>query len=329
MVNRLLFILFILLTTVSCRHKKLGEEISRSGDMPVKVVINWSNPAIQRSSMRINLFAQTTGIADYGRDELPADGVKYIYLKGGANYRPFCYDYNASGIYFRNEQNMETFEAYFSGMSRATYNNYASPAKNEATYSAPTGSEFYVHSWTETFDVEAESEEEQVLLFEPKNVLRHFTYRINNILGRENIKDIRGAASGMASVFIFHTGKATEVRSTMLFGNIQVKFDSERNYGYLEGEFYTFGPMEPYENWFTIELTSNSNKYFSASWDISGQVGETMENRDAKLARDGYDLLLWNNPDVGIPEIDPGEEGPGSGFEIGIGEWGDEVIIKL
>lgn len=330
MVNKLFLILLAALTALSCQHKELSEENPcGTGDQPIKVVVNWDKPTEQARFMRINLFSQTNGAADYGRDEVSAEGVKYIYLDRGVSYRPYCYDYNASGIYFRYEQNMESFEAYFSGMSRATYNTYASPARNEATYSAPSGGAFYVHAWTETFDVAANSQQEQVLDFYPKNILRQFTYRINNITGQGNIKDIRGAASGMAAVFIFHINKPTDVRSTMLFGGVRVGYDDLNEYGYIEGEFYTFGPMEPYENWLTIELYSSAGKYYSASWKVSAQIGESMADREAKLARDGYDILIVNDTDTDIPEIDPGEGGSGSGFEIGVGEWGDEVIVEL
>lgn len=328
MVNRLLLLLLAALAAVSCRHKELSDvDPCDAGDTSIKVVVNWDDPSKQSRPMRINLFSQTSGVADYGRDEVPVSGVKYISLVGGTSYRPFCYDYNSSSIYFRNEQDMHGFEAYFSGMSRATYDKYANPVKGESTFSAPSNGEFYVDAWTSTFDVNTTGQQ-QVLNFYPKNILRQFTYRVNNIVGWENIKDIRGAASGMSAVFIFSTNQPTSVRSTMLFGDVNVDYDNVNKYGYLEGEFYTFGPMAPYENWFTIELYSTASKYYSASWNVSVQIGESMTDRPAKLARDGYDILIENDLSTDIPAIDPGQ-GSGSGFDIGVGDWADEVIVEL
>lgn len=343
MVNKRLYSLFMILLAlmplISCTHKELGEEDPcEVGDNPIKVVVEWDDPVTQARTMRINLFSQTEGVNDYGRDEVPASGVKYIYLNSGASYRPYCYDYNASNIYFRNEQDMETFEAYFAGLTRATYEKYASsPVKNEPTVNAPNGGEFYMHAWTDNFDVLINSKEEQVLPFRPKNILRQFTYRVNKISGTENIKEARGACSGMAAVYFFHTNEPTDVRSTMLFGDVTVGYDDEKGYGYLEGEFYTFGPKAPYENWFTMELYSKTNSYYTSSWNVSDQVQESMEDRPAKLARDGYDILIDNDPGDGIPNIDPGDptdpSNPGGsgngGFVIGVGEWGDEVVIEL
>lgn len=346
MMNKLFYNLLLLIgavvSLVSCTHKELSEDdLCDLGDFPIKVVVEWDDPATQARSMRINLFSQTEGVNDYGRDEVPPPGVKYIYLHSGASYRPYCYDYNASNIYFRNEQDMVAFEAYFAGLSRATYEKYVSvPTKGESTVNAPDGGEFYMHAWTGNFDVKVNSQEEQILPFQPKNILRQFTYRVNRIGGWENIKDARGACSGMAAIYLFYTNEPTDLRSTMLFGNVKVGYDSENEYGYLEGEFYTFGPKEPYENWFTMELYSKKNTYYTASWNVSDQVQESMDDRPAKLARDGYDILIDNNPDDGIPDIDPTDptdptdpsnpEYPGNGgFIIGVGDWGDEVIIEL
>ncbi|MDH6357863.1 DUF5119 domain-containing protein [Parabacteroides sp. PF5-9] len=340
MKRNLLLTLLLAWVALSCQHKDLGEDLcgGNVGDKSIKVVINWDEPNTQARTMRINLFSQTPGVGDYGRDNVTTSGEKYINLDEGVDYRPFCYDYNASNIYFRNETEMDAFEAYFSGATRATYNKYAAPVINEKTVNSPVGSEFYVHAWEENFSTYfTNNEKELVLNFYPKNILRQFTYRVNKIIGSEYVKDARGAASGMAAVYIFHTNNSTDTRSTMLFSNVKVGYDEKKGYGYLEGEFYTFAPRAPYENWFTMEVYSKSSAYYNASWNVSGQIQESMTDRPAKLARDGYDILIENDPNSdesggGIPEIDPGnpgEGGSGSGFEIGVGEWGDEVIVEL
>ncbi|MDH6304949.1 hypothetical protein M2459_001686 [Parabacteroides sp. PF5-5] len=343
MKSKLLLLLFFILAAVSCEHKELGED-NCGGDKAIKVVIHWDDPDTQACSMRINLFSQTSGVTDYGRDNVPSEGVKYIYLNEGTCHRPFCYDYNASDIYFRNELEMEAFEAYFSGASRATYDTYATPVAEETTVSAPSGTAFYAHAWENTFDVIfANGEDEITLDFYPQNILRQFTYRINNVKGVDNIRDSRGAISGMAAAFNFSTNSSTDVRSTLLFGNVRTGHDIEKGYGFIEGEFYTFAPLAPYQNRFTMELYSTASKYYNSYWNVSDQVEESMTDRPAKLARDGYDILIDNNPDGngndgdnggGLPEVDPTDpnnpgSGSGNGFEIGVGDWGDEVIVEL
>lgn len=203
--------------------------------------------------------------------------------------------------------------------------------EGEKTIEDP-GGDFFVHSWQETFDVILckDCGDLLILNFYPKNILRQFTYRINNISGAKNIGEARGAISGMAATYFFHTNELTTERSTVLFENSKVGID-ERGIGYIEGEFYTFGPVFPCSNRFTIEILANKNEYYTAYWDVSGQVSESMADREAKLARDGYDILIDNDINTDIPDIkDPGENpgGNGSGFEVNVDEW-DNVDVFL
>lgn len=326
--KKILSLLFLIFLVISCENKNLCEDGScGKGNVAIKVVVNWENTADARA-MRMNIFSMATDVADYGRDNIPVSGEKMINLVDGASYLPFCYDYYASNIYFRDETILEAFEAYCPEISRATYNTLATPVEGEATVIDPAG-DFYVHSWQETFDVLFCGECDETLLilnFYPENKLRRFTYRVNNIRGAQYVEDARGAISGMAATYFFYSDKITGERSTVLFENTTTGTD-KNGVGYVEGSFCTFGPVYPYQNRFTIELLSGTN-YYTSYWDVSGQINESMTDRAAKLARDGYDILIENTK---IPEIpDPGGGGgeSGSGFEIGVGEW-DNIEIYL
>lgn len=327
--KRLLFILLLLSAfTGACRNKDLADECPCGNEaFRVKVAVNWEDAALGRA-MRMNLFSKTPGVEDYGRDAIPASGERSITLVENASYLPLCYDYYASGIYFRDETTLESFEAYCPAASRATYNTLAVPVEGEATVSDP-GGDFYAHAWQETFDVVFCGECEDNLLimdFYPVNKLRKFTYRVNNIQGAQHLQQARGAISGMAASYFFHTDEPASERSTILFENAVIGTGHD-GAGYVEGSFRTFGPIDPYRNRFTIELLSGNN-YYTAYWDVSGQIGESMADREAKLARDGYDILISNTTIPEIPDPGGGGSGSGSGFEIGVGEW-DNVEIFL
>ncbi|NDV82845.1 DUF5119 domain-containing protein [Bacteroides sp. 51] len=325
------YLLLLMLITVSCKNKDLCEDdvCVGGGDKRIKVVVNWENPAEETRAMRMNIFSTTDGVTDYGRDNIPVGGEKYITLTEGASYRPYCYDYY-SNIQFRDETTIGSFQAYLVEASRATYNELASPVEGERTVNDP-GGDFYVHSWVEDFDVVFKEDPTLVLNFYPKNILRQFTYRINGIEGAQYISHARGATSGMAATYYFYTDKLATERSTILFDNSVVGTISGTNTGYIEGEFYTFDPVFPYKNRFTIEIFSKASKYYTAYWDdVSEQIAESMADREAKLARDGYDILIENDINTKIPEIpDPGgDSGSNGGFEIDVGEW-DNVDIYL
>lgn len=328
MKNKLLLLL-LLFAAVSCKNKELSDEDPCIiGDFDVRVVVNWEEPTNARV-MRMNIFSLTPGETDFGRMPIPAIGEMMIKLTYGSSHIPLCYDYNAN-VSFRNETTLEEFQANCPVATRSTYNTLATPVSGEPTVSDP-GGDFYVHSWLDPFEVvlctDCGTDDEVILNFYPENKLRKFTYRINNVIGTEYLSSARGAISGMAAAYFFHTDELATERSTILFE--KATYGTDRNgTGYIEGSFYAFGPVSPYQNRFTIEALSG-NTYYTAYWDVSGQITETMADREAKLARDGYDILIQNDPDTDLPEIEEPEGGTsGSGFEIGVGEW-DNVDIYL
>lgn len=329
--KNILLLLLLLFAATSCKNKELSEDdFCLKGNFSVKVVVNWEDPSSARA-MRMNLFSLTPGEPDFGRDNISAAGEKTITLTYGSSHIPLCYDYNAA-VDFRNEIILESFQASCREATRSTYNSLATPVSGEPTVSDPGGA-FFVHSWLDPFDVElctdCGTDDEIILNFYPKNKMYRFTYRINNVVGAEYLSSARGAASGMAATYFFSTDQLSTDRTTVLFEN--ATYGTDRNgVGYIEGSFYTFGPVAPYQNRFTIEVLAGSTDYNTAYWDVSEQITETMTNREAKLARDGYDILIQNDPDTKLPEIKEPEGGgtSGSGFEIGVGEW-DNVDIYL
>ncbi|NDV65609.1 DUF5119 domain-containing protein [Bacteroides sp. 224] len=321
--------LLLVVATASCRNKELSLEDScgNPGDWRVKLVVNWEQPTDARV-MRTTLFSKQPGITHYDREHIDAGGVKYIYLPYGATYLPLVYDYYANNIYFRNETDAENIEAYCVLSRRETYEVRATPVPGEPTVGEP--SEFFFDLRKEGFEVVLPPGEDEVVLnYYPTNIMREFTFRVNNVVGAKNISSVRGAISGMAASFMMAKGVITTTPSTILFEGATA---SNEQIGYIEGRFFTFGPVEPYSNRFTIEALSKGSLYFTSYWDVSNQIAESMADREAKLARDGYDILIENNPDTHLPEI-PEPEGPdpgegGGGFEIGVGEW-DNVDIYL
>lgn len=319
----LLFILYICMG--ACKNKDLDYENNCDpNDKVVKVVINWETPDTPKRTMHFKLFSLTNGIAHYGRDEISQKGEKCIKLSEGASYLPFCYDYNASNIHFRNENDGDLFEAYCPNSTRSTYENYANKVEGEQTVASPR--DFYVDCPGENFDVVYKPESPDTLLFHfyPRNIVWQFTYCIKNIVGINNTTDTRGAISGMSSSYHFKSGEISATRCTVLFENgIRQGTNTE---GDITGSFYTFGPVMPCENRFTIEILTRADEYLTAHWNVSDQIAESMNDREAKLARDGYDILIINKGE--IPEIPNPEEKDSPGFNIEVGEW-NNVIIYL
>ncbi len=330
------FTLLLLLTTMlaawSCKNKELAAEDpcdpSVSG-WSVLVRVNWDDHERDSRHMRMSLFSQNHH-PHMDRESVDHTGLKRITVPADCHYMPVCYDYNANNIYFRNETDHGSVEAYSMSSSRSTYRSRATPVDGESTVSE--ASSFHLHAWTEeeegAFRIFGAPEDgtEHVIDFYPKDVMREFTFCIRNVIGANNISESRGAASGMAASIFLATGALNPERSTVLFEGATA---TNAEVGEITGRFYTFGPLEPYSNRFTIEVLSRGSQYYTAYWNVSDQITESMADREDKLARDGYDILIMNDPNGGLPPIiPPGGPNPGSGFDIDVDEW-DNVVIYL
>jgi hypothetical protein len=326
---RNIFDLIVLLALASsCQNKELSMEdlcAPESGHWTVLVRVNWDDHERDSRHMRMSLFSQNEH-PHVDRESIDKVGHKRVTLPVGCCYRPLCYDYYANNVYFRNETDHEAVEAYTLTATRATYSSRATPVEGETTVSEAHS--FHMDVWDGTFDIveTPDDGEELVMDFYPVDVMREFTFCIRGVIGAKNISDARGAISGMAASMYLVSGELNPQRSTVLFEDAAA---SGGDVGTITGRFYTFGPIEPYLNRFTIEVMSKSSQYFTAYWDVSGQIGESMDDRDAKLARDGYDILIDNDPNGDLPPIpDPQSPNYDSGFDIDVGEW-DNVVIHL
>lgn len=327
--KRLSILLLLVSTLCACRNKELSlEDPCYTTGWDVQVRVNWENPDDARN-MRMSLFSQND-LPHLDRENVDVSGLKTIKLPVGSHYMPVIYDYNAKNIYFRNESDYDLVEAYSNSSSRATYNSRAVPVAGEGTVSEPGNFHYHAHN----ADVEGAfritqipaADQQLTIDFYPMDVMRKFTFCIRNVLGAKNISESRGAVSGMAASIFLATGEMNPVRSTILFENASA---SDDNIGEITGSFSTFGPLTPYSNRFTIEVMSGSGQYHTAYWDVSDQIEESTNDHDAKIQRDGYDILLVNDPNTDIPPIvTPEDPDYDSGFEIGVGEW-DDVIIYL
>jgi hypothetical protein len=303
----------------------------------VKVTVHWGwdeTSQDQNRFMRMNLFSYDSEFPHYGIDPIAKDGVKFIYLPEGGSYLCLLYDYYAQDIYFRNENDMNLIEAFCLSTTRSSYSSRANPVQGEETVSEP--GVFFIDRLEEPFTVGMAANETDTLYmdFYPKNIIREFTFMVRNVAGAENISKVLGAISGMSSSYFLSTGKMSDKPSTILFENIHYVDMGEGPIDYLEGKFYTFGVTEPVNTRFTIELVSNNDTYYYGYWDVTDQIIASITGRATKLEKDGYDILIENQPDDDgglnpIPDGDGSDDGGASGgFDVGVGNW-DNIIVPL
>ena len=116
---------------------------------------------------------------------------------------------------------------------------------------------------------------------------------------------------------------------------------------WVTGRFSTFGPLNCDENRFrlTIEAFSKgSNAYYGAwgywhgQWEntVAAQIDSAMGKKgtfEEQLAwrqrNGGYDIVLYNNNRLSVPENDGGGGRTDGGFNVSVSDWGDIIDVPL
>jgi hypothetical protein len=331
----LLLSAFLSALLFSCVNKELLTD-ERLPGLTVKVAIHWDDDEISTrppQGMYLNLLSQSPAFPDYGRDvvendQFLNDEYKYIRLPYSGSFLSLCYDYYGSkNVYFANEDN-ELVEAYCVSMSRSTYNTRVDPPDDEQTVGEP--GIFYVDRVNpfEVISPTANLQDTITLSFYPQNVMQRFTFKIRNVIGAKRIADARGAMSGMSASYFIATGNLSSYASTILFGD-NVDWDWDENDeadGWITGSFYTFGRLDASNN-FTIEILTQGEHYFYHTWPVTDQMIAAINSNHARP--DGYDIIIDNDPDTGLPEIvDQGDTSSGgAGFDVTVEEWQNEKVV--
>ncbi|GHT16130.1 hypothetical protein FACS189426_24060 [Bacteroidia bacterium] len=332
----------LLLLLCSCENRELSSDDPCEDLAAIEVVIHWDgiDPADKpQQGMTVHLFAQN-GLQGYKRANLPVDGGR-MNIPRAIPYIPLCYDYYGNDyIHFRNENNLDLFEAY-SAPATGLYNAYgpnsasvraANGEAEEKTVAEPYPYNFFTVRNEELFTVLPVSGQTQYLHFYPQNVLREFTFLIRDVEGVANISSASGAISGMSSTYRMGDGVKGVEPATVLFGSRQGRVTWAGDS--ITGAFCTFGPadIEHLRNRLTVGVISAARGYYFGTWEetvreqIAGALGEhgTWEEQLAWRSRNsGYDIVLQNDGRLVIPD----EPGDGT-FIVDVGDY-DNVVVPL
>lgn len=115
---------------------------------------------------------------------------------------------------------------------------------------------------------------------------------------------------------------------------------------WVVGKFVTFGPIPTEGNRFrlAIETVSKGSNTYHGSWgywhgewedtvldQINGAMGQTRSTEEQEAWRrknGGFDIVLYNDHRLQVPEGDTGNSGStDGGFTVGVDDWGDIIDI--
>jgi hypothetical protein len=292
---------------------------------PVTVHFEWVTPDfypegfVATGTMRVNLFSRTTEFPSYGISDFTlSEGDGTLLLPVGASYRGVAYSYNADNkIYFRNENDSVNAEAYSATMTRSTYTR-AFPEERTAASLADDVT-FNVAQYPAFEVVKRPENQQDVMIYQPQNVLYTYTFEVLNVQGAEYVTDTRGALSGMSASY-FLLRNALSSQPATLFFSASVDVPGHRIYG----SFTTFGRLDMQNN-FTLEILHKSatGGILQYTWDVTPQIDEVDGNNHYL----NFHIVIDGSSDIGGPVIVPPDDGEDSGgFTADVDEWNEETI---
>ena len=176
---------------------------------------------------------------------------------------------------------------------------------------------------------------------EPKSIIK----RLDLYVHLENVPYLRsalGAIEDLAEGCYISSGTTTEnhVNHTIDTWSIVYEEDLNGNINMMKGaltaSISTFGLPQghtgnPEENKLYVKLLLVDNKtIIEQTFNIGDLIADLNEYDGTQLDENGEPIwpelhLVWPEP---LPEVEP-VNGGNSGFDVGVGEWGDEIVTEL
>jgi hypothetical protein len=305
--------------------------VKKENELVIKLQIHWDGylPPQIPQGMLINLQSLTPHYTGYGRDYVNgAAFVKYLLLPEETSHLVMAYNYyDCEKLSFFNEDK-QSIEARCPEGKRNTYEKLIKQglAPDEPLITEP---DRLLGAHLRPFEVDREKAINDTLYLNlyPDSLSREFTYCIRNLTGMSNLSanGIRISLSGMAGSYWLAQPSPAKTPSTLLIENINIK--AVAGIGDLSGAFYSFPPVEGVKQMLCVETLSKGGVYGHAFWDVSSQIAESMADREGKLKRDGYDILIYNSekelPAIPLPPKDEGSNNEDDGFKVDVGDWND------
>lgn len=152
--------------------------------------------------------------------------------------------------------------------------------------------------------------------------------------GLYNLRSVRASIDGLAEGCILYSRETTSGKVTHTIEEWEVnEFPDDIVSGYLESKLCTFGiPAghngNPAENLLSVHLLLVDNKtvldYDYPIGDILAQFNE-LDGMDGQIQKVVVELVIPER----LPDVEPAGGGASGGFDIGVDDWGDEIVTHF
>ncbi|WP_259329735.1 MULTISPECIES: DUF5119 domain-containing protein [Phocaeicola] len=297
-VFRWIWIVVLPILFASCEHKELCLEHTHSRRL--RVGFDWSRLAGhgKPEGMRV-IFFPVDGTGEPWIFDFPCGEERPIELPEN-DYGVICYNYDADGIVWENENSYAEFTA-------AT-RNVLSPDGGQAHTTPSWLCGDYIDQ-VRLKDIPAGTE--QVITLFPAGRVCRYTYEVNGIRRIERVADIRASLSDMVGALIMVGDRLPDgLSESLLFGGAVA---GEK----VCGAFYTFGCCQgsAAPNVFRLYIRNRSGKTFVLEQDVSEQI------HSVPVSGHVGDVHIVINLDFEVP--DDSGDGGNTGFDVDVDDWAD------
>lgn len=318
--GKILLVLSMILL-IGCRKDLCDLPHPHPHSRQITIAIDWKNAydSIVPESVGVLFYPmEKTAEGEYVRKSVSTPITYYLPARGGnvnlnaGHYAAIAYNLDTEKILFRKKGEYNQMEAYTESMFRKSYNSRAE-ATGETTVEMPD------LLYSDHIDlVEILPDEpgvlEQRVVFTPKPavVRLHVNVLVN---GMQYVASARGALSQMAGSYMLGLGGASSTPVTLFYDFRPKEGMAEALYA----EVWTFGQLPAEMNrkqMLTIEFLLIDGSILPFTFDVTEDVIKLEHN---------ITITLGINGEIEIPPV----EGPGGGFDGGIGDWEEEIVVPL
>lgn len=290
-INILCFISLLALS--SCHYKTICHECDAEATIMIK--FDWSKIDFMPEGMTVLFYNENDELV-YSFLNVSPDG-RLVNLNAG-KYHAVCYNNDTEYIHWRNQDNINTLEAY-TNPTELKASHTRVKETNEILIAMP---DRLCGQCRWDIEVVPEDDVNQVILFTPQLLTDTYIYKFTNVVNSQYITSIKATLSGLNNgYFIAHPDKSPGTCTMPFDGNVD-KDDQKM----ITGNMLNFGATKGQTNNLTLYIWSKGGN-IKGTWNVTNQVVEAPNPHYVVIIIDAEIVIpipIGNGGDVIEPSVD-------------------------
>lgn len=280
----------------ACHFKSICPECEV--ETVVMIKFDWSKVDVKPEGMTVLFYNEQDELV-YSFLNVSPEG-RLVNLSSG-HYYAVCYNNDTESVQWRNQDNINTLEAYTTETELRAEHSRASSSNKSGEVLIEMPNELYGQCRWDVV-VRADDSENQIIWFVPEQLTDTYVYKFINVSNSKYITSIRATLGGLNDgYFIAHPQKASKVCTMPFDANVE-----EANKSVITGNMINFGYNKGQVNKLTLYIWSQGGN-IRGTWDVTKQVIDAPNPHYVVIIIDSpiiVPLPIGNDGDVVNPSVD-------------------------